>query len=80
MREIGGDDGHWGPIRRKEVELKSAVDDLFGEIERIVEGGAGVYFSRCVGVTVMVSSDGSSPFNISIISALVRSVRACSTM
>jgi len=42
MREIGGDDGHWGPIRRKEVELKSAVDDLFGEIERIVEGGAGV--------------------------------------
>ena len=42
LRKIGGDDGHWGPIRRKEVELKSAVDDLFGEIERIVEGGAGV--------------------------------------
>ena len=39
MRMIGGDDGHWGPLRRKEAELKTEVDDLFAEVERIVENG-----------------------------------------
>ena len=40
MRTIGGSDGHWGPLRRKEAELKREVDELFAEIERVVENAA----------------------------------------
>jgi len=34
LRKLGGEDGHWGPIRRQEVEIVPMVDDLLQEVAR----------------------------------------------
>lgn len=41
LRYVGGSKGQWGPIRRHEVTLSPAVDDLLRQVQAIVdEGGA----------------------------------------
>ena len=40
MRYLGGQDGHWGPIRRKEVELKADADEMLKEVQDYLEGAA----------------------------------------
>jgi hypothetical protein len=40
LRTIGGDGnhrGHWGPINRKEAELRPEADSLFAQVQQIVE-------------------------------------------
>lgn len=38
MRRLGGEDGHWGPIRRKEVQLVQAVDDMLLDVQQAMMG------------------------------------------
>jgi hypothetical protein len=37
LRTISGHHGQWGPINRKEAELKSEADTLFEQVQQIVE-------------------------------------------
>jgi hypothetical protein len=37
MRLLGGEDGHWGPIRRREVTIEPRIDELLTEVELLVE-------------------------------------------
>jgi len=37
MRTLGGEDGHWGPIRRREVLLKKEADTLLKAVQDLVE-------------------------------------------
>ena len=36
MRSLGGEDGHWGPIRRLEAELKAEADELLRQVQDLV--------------------------------------------
>jgi len=38
LRTSGGNKGHWGPVRRKEVEIRVEVDSLFFKVQRLVDG------------------------------------------
>jgi peptidoglycan hydrolase-like protein with peptidoglycan-binding domain len=33
MRYLGGEEGHWGPIRRREVEIRAEANDLLLEVQ-----------------------------------------------
>jgi hypothetical protein len=37
LRNIGGKMGHWGPIRRKEVELRPEADALLLQVEQLIK-------------------------------------------
>lgn len=39
LRNRGGEEGHWGPIRRKDVEVRSEADDMLQAVQALVEGG-----------------------------------------
>ena len=38
MRSLGGESGHWGPLRRYEAELKSDADDMLMEVQELTAG------------------------------------------
>jgi hypothetical protein len=38
MRYLGGEEGHWGPVRRREVELKKEADQMLQEVQRYLRG------------------------------------------
>lgn len=38
LRVAGGNKGHWGPIRRKDVELKREIDILFLRVQELIDG------------------------------------------
>lgn len=37
MRTRGGEEGHWGPIRRREVEIVEEADELLQQVQTLVE-------------------------------------------
>jgi hypothetical protein len=41
LRVNGGEEGHYGPVRRKEVELRQEADDLLRQVQRLVEQSKG---------------------------------------
>lgn len=38
MRYLGGENGHWGPIRRGEVEIRVDADDMLLEVQKLMQG------------------------------------------
>jgi hypothetical protein len=40
MRLLGGEDGHWGPIRRLEVDIIPEFDDLLKSVQQLMDGEA----------------------------------------
>ncbi len=40
MRYLGGKEGHWGPIRRKEVELRKDADDMLLAVQAYLSDNA----------------------------------------
>ena len=42
LRYLGGENGHWGPIRTKAAQLRPEADEMFMEVQRYLLRGAGV--------------------------------------
>lgn len=53
LRHIGGGGpgrGHWGPINRREVQIVPVIDDLFQQVEKLVD-------TDCAGFALALSED-----------------------
>ena len=40
LRYLGGGEGHWGPIRRREVEILAAANDMLLDVQHYLSEGA----------------------------------------
>ena len=38
MRSLGGENGHWGPLRKKAAELRPEADDMLRQVQQLIQG------------------------------------------